>query len=491
MEEIRVRFAPSPTGELHIGGARTCLFNWLFARHYGGKFILRIEDTDLDRLKEGSIDGILNSLKWLGIDWDEGPLAGGTFQPYFQSQRLSLYSSEADKLLNEGKAYQCYCTQEDLDNERKLAAAQKRPYKYSGKCKNLSLKKKEAFINAGRKPVVRFSTPSCGSTIVNDIVRGDVSFENSLIDDFIIIKSNGVAAYNFACVIDDFTMRISHVIRAEEHLSNTPKQLLLYAAIGAPAPKFAHVPMILAPDRSKLSKRHGATSVEEFISQGFLPEALINYICLLGWAPKDHKEIISKKSMIEEFSLDRVSKNPAIYDTKKMSWINGHYLRSYNIDKLMELIIPFLHKKGIHESPLPEGDIDREKLKKAVLLVREKVWNLEELANGLTYFFHDIPSYDEKGVEKYFKNEASASILNEMLKHFKEIEDFTEDVLENCVRSYAQNHGIKAGEVIHPLRLALTGRCMTPGLFEVMSVLGKEMCVSRIETAVKFIKNLM
>ncbi len=284
MGEVRVRFAPSPTGSLHIGGARTALFNWLFARHYGGKFILRVDDTDLQRSTKESMKGILDGLKWLGIDWDEGPI--------YQSQRLDEYRKFANKLLDEGKAYYCFCTKEELEEMRRRAENEGRPFMYTGKCRNLTREQIEEYLKKGKRPVIRLKVPSEGKTIVHDIIRGDVEFDNSTIDDFIIMKSDNMPTYNFATVVDDYQMGITHVIRAEEHLSNTPKQILIYEALGLETPQFAHVSMVLAPDRSKLSKRHGATSVQEFEEQGYLPEAIVNYITLLGWMPKDGEEIL-------------------------------------------------------------------------------------------------------------------------------------------------------------------------------------------------------
>ena len=318
MGSVRVRFAPSPTGYLHIGGARTALFNWLFARHNDGKMVLRIEDTDQGRLKEDSVSQIISSLKWLGISWDEGPETGGDYGPYFQSERLDKYTKECERLMAEGKAYYCFCTSEELEADKEADRKARRPHRYSGRCRNLTDKQIEKYKAEGRKPVVRFKMPE-GSTVVKDIVRGDVTFDNNPMDDFVIMKSNGIPTYNFAVVVDDHSMGMTHVIRGEEHLPNTPKQVLLYDALGYETPKFAHVPMILAPDKSKLSKRHGATSVEEFRDKGFLPEAIVNYLILLGWSPEGNTEIITLEDAAEQFSLKRVNKSSAIYDVTKLT----------------------------------------------------------------------------------------------------------------------------------------------------------------------------
>jgi glutamyl-tRNA synthetase len=325
-KDIRVRFAPSPTGSLHIGGARTALFNWLFARHHGGSLILRIDDTDLARSTEESTRGILSALRWLGLDWDEGPDAGGSYGPYFQSQRLELYTKIAQELVDQGRAYYCYCTPEELAERRKQAMAEGKAPRYDGRCRELTSQERIQKENEGHRPAIRLRIPDAGETVVQDFFRGDVVFANDVLDDFIIIKSNGMPTYNFACVVDDAKMQISHILRAEEHLSNTPRQILIYQALGYPLPIFAHVPMILAPDRSKLSKRHGATSVEEFRDMGYLPEALINYLALLGWSPEGEEEILSLPELVRQFTLERVGKTAAVYDVKKLTWMNGHYL---------------------------------------------------------------------------------------------------------------------------------------------------------------------
>lgn len=485
--EVRVRFAPSPTGYLHIGGARTCLFNWLFARHNGGKLILRIEDTDQDRLKEGSIEQITNSLKWLGINWDEGPEKAGEVGPYFQSQRIDLYVEEAERLVNEGKAYYCYCTSEQLEQRREEASGQKKPFTYDGRCATLSDEQKRRLEAQGIKPAIRLKINHIGATIVNDMLRGKVSFENSLLDDFVILKSNGIATYNFACVIDDKAMNISHVIRAEEHLSNTPKQLLIYDALGYEAPEFIHVPMILAPDRSKLSKRHGATSVEEFRDQGYIPEAIVNYLCLLGWSEKAQNDIFSIEDAVKQFSISRISKNAAIYDIGKLTWINGHYLRNLDIVRIMQLVLPFLKKKGLIAQDISPEQLP-DNVRNIVELVRQKVWTLVEVADGMEYFFTSDFNYEEKGAEKYFKNDEAIDCLKGIIKLIETIQPFNKEQIEAVYRKYADEKGVKAGELIHPTRLALTGRTVTPGLFEVMELLGRKQCIDRIERAVEYIR---
>lgn len=488
MEEVRVRFAPSPTGYLHIGGARTALFNYFFAKRYGGKLILRIEDTDRERLKEDSVSQIISSLRWLGIEWDEGPEIGGKYGPYFQSERLDLYRKEAQRLVEEGKAYYCFCTEEDINKEREEQKASKAPYRYSGKCSTLSKEEVEENIKMGKPYVIRIRIPREGNTIVSDLIRGTVSFDNSQLDDYIILKSNNMPTYNFACVIDDHFMKISHVIRAEEHLSNTPKQVLMYRALGYEIPKFAHISMILAPDRSKLSKRHGATSVEEFKEQGYLKEALVNYLTLLGWAPGGDEEIFSVEDTIRRFSLDNVSKTAAIYDINKLSWVNGYYLRSLDLDYITREAIPFFIKKGLVDKDEAEKKYDY--IKRVVSAVREKVKLLSEVADASEYFFKDIEEYDPKGVEKRFKKDNVVELLTKGKFALEKASDFSVEAVEKAYRDLIDELGIKGGDIIHPTRLALSGRTVGPGLFDIISILGKEECLRRMDKAIEFINNL-
>jgi len=483
-----VRFAPSPTGNLHIGGARTALFNWLFARHNGGSFILRIDDTDLARSTEESTRGILSALRWLGIDWDEGPVVGGPYGPYFQSQRLDIYKDMALKLIDQGVAYYCYCTPEELSQRRKEAMASGKAPKYDGRCRELSLQERKSKEAEGRKPAIRLRIPDSGETVVHDLFRGDVAFANDVLDDFIILKSNGMPAYNFACVVDDALMRISHIIRAEEHLSNTPRQILVYQALGYQLPVFAHVSMILAPDRSKLSKRHGATSVEEFRDSGYLPGALINYLALLGWSPEGEEEILSLPELVNQFTLDRVGKTAAIYDIKKLTWMNGHYLNEEDLDRIVELAIPYFQKKNlISENPSQE---EMDYLRKVVEAVRSRVKTLAEVADAAEYFFVDDFSYDEKGVRKHFRKENAAEYLAKAKEKLAALSDFTLETTEAAYRDLSEELGIKAGEIIHPTRLAISGRTMGPGLFDIMVILGKEKTLERMERAIKYIENL-
>lgn len=487
MSEVRVRFAPSPTGYLHIGGARTALFNWLFARKMGGKLILRIEDTDTERLKEDSVSQILTSLKWLGLNWDEGPEAGGECGPYYQSERRELYSKYAQQLLDEGKAYYCFCTPADLEAEREKQRAAKQPFRYARTCRDLDPEVAKARAAAGEHYSVRIKIPTEGSITVHDLIHGDVTFNMDQFDDFVIVKSNGMPTYNFAVVVDDHLMGMTHVLRAEEHLSNTPKQLLIYEALGFEPPKFGHMPMILAPDRSKLSKRHGATSVEEFRAQGYLPEAIINYLTLLGWGPGDEREIFTLEETVKLFELEQMSKKAAVYDTKKLTWMNGQYLSELPLEKILPEAETFFIKDGlVTKEWLAEN---KEYFAKLVDTVRVRVKTLQEVADASAYFFKDVEAYDEKGVAKHFKLEA-AELLEKCIAALEADEVFDLTSTEAIYNKIAADNGLALGKVIHPTRLALTGRTVSPGMFDVMVLLGKEKTLARMRKAVEYIKSL-
>lgn len=487
MSEVRVRFAPSPTGYLHIGGARTALFNWLFARKMGGKLILRIEDTDVARLKEDSVSQILTSLKWLGINWDEGPEVGGDYGPYYQSERFDIYRKYCQQLVDEGKAYYCFCTPEELEAQREKQRQAKQPFRYARTCRDLTPEEVKDRIDAGASYSVRLKIPAEGSVVVHDIIHGDVTFNMDQYDDFVIMKSNGIPTYNFAVVIDDHLMGMTHVMRAEEHLSNTPKQLLVYQAFGWEPPKFGHMSMILAPDRSKLSKRHGATSVEEFRSQGYVAEAIVNYLTLLGWGPGDEREIFSLQETVELFELEQMSKKAAVYDTKKLTWMNGQYLSELPLEKILPEVKPFFIKDGyVDEAWFAENEAYFAKL---VDTVRVRVKTLQEIADASDYFFKDVESYDEKGVAKHFKPEAVA-LLEECIAAVEADDVYSLETTEAAYNKIAADNNLALGKVIHPTRLALTGRTVSPGMFDVMVLLGKEKTLARLHKAVEFIKNM-
>lgn len=487
MSEVRVRFAPSPTGYLHIGGARTALFNWLFAHKMGGKLILRIEDTDTERLKEDSVSQILTSLKWLGINWDEGPEVGGDCGPYYQSERLDIYKKYAEQLLAEGKAYYCFCTPADLEAQREKQRAAKQPFRYARTCRDLSKEEVEQRIAAGESYSVRVKIPLEGTITVHDLIHGDVTFNMDQFDDFVIVKSNGMPTYNFAVVVDDHLMGMTHVLRAEEHLSNTPKQLLIYEALGWEPPKFGHMPMILAPDRSKLSKRHGATSVEEFRSQGYLAEAIVNYLTLLGWGPGDERELFTLNETVDLFELEQMSKKAAIYDTKKLTWMNGQYLSELPLEKILPEAKAFFIKDGLVTEDWFTAH--EEYFAKLVDVVRVRVKTLQEVADASTYFFKDITEYDAKGVAKHFKPE-SVAILEQCIAAIEADDVYDLATTEAAYNKIAADNDLSLGKVIHPTRLALTGRTVSPGMFDVMVLLGKEKTLNRLNKAVEYIKSL-
>ncbi|MEW6274214.1 MAG: glutamate--tRNA ligase [Bacillota bacterium] len=486
MAKVRVRFAPSPTGSLHIGGARTALFNWLFARKNNGIFILRLEDTDLERNLQEAEEGIMASLRWLGLDWDEGPDKGGPYGPYRQSERLAVYRREADRLLAAGLAYHCYCTPEELAAQREEARKKGCVPRYDGRCRELAAEKRAGLEKAGVRPAIRIKAPREGATVVKDLIRGEVTFENHTLDDFVIMKSNGIPTYNFACVIDDSLMRISHVIRAEEHLSNTPKQIIIYKLLGYRLPAFAHVPMILAPDRSKLSKRHGATAVEEFRTDGYFPEALVNYLALLGWSPGDEREMMPKNEIVASFSLEGVSKHAAIYDLKKLTWLNAQYLNALPLERVVEDAIPFFQARGYIKDDLrPEAHTY---VKQVVAAVRSRVHTLVELVDAADYFFIDDFPYDEKGVKKFFAGPETAGLLARGKEVLAKAEPFDLPTVEAAYRQLIEELGISGGALIHPTRLAISGKTMGPGLFDIIVALGKEKCLARLDRAINFIK---
>jgi len=485
-KDVRVRFAPSPTGELHIGGARTALFNYLFARHYGGKFILRIEDSDVARSNKEFYRSIIDNLRWLELVWDEGPEIGGKYGPYFQSQRLKIYREYASKLLEDGKAYLCYCTPEELEEQKRKMQKEGKPPKYNGHCRNLSSRERQAFEREGRKPTVRFKVPQEGITVVEDLLRGRISFENRLIGDFILLKSNGTPAFNFANVIDDTLMKINYVIRGDDHLSNTPRQVLLYHVLKFEVPQYAHLPMILGSDGVKLSKRHGAISVSYYREKGYLPWAMVNYLALLGWSTPDSQQFFEKEELIEKFSLEGIGKSAAIFDPKKLEWMNGEYIRRMKPEKLAELFIPHLKRTN-----LIKGEINHsthKKIIKVAKLEQERIKVLSQIGDLADFFFKEDFAYDSEGVRKILKKEYVPSLLEKMRKKIEEISFFTEEALEEIARGLSKELSLSTSKVFHPLRVALTGKTRGPGLFELAAVLGKDEVLRRIDRTLKMLK---
>lgn len=478
MNTVRVRFAPSPTGALHIGGVRTALFNWLFARHHKGTFILRIEDTDQARSTDESIKVIIDGMKWLGMDWDEGPsvLPDGAVKGYRQTERMDIYREYADRLLKEGKAYLCYCSPEELDARRKEAMAAGRPPKYDRKCFGI----KDPV--PGRTPVLRFHSTDEGETVVRDLVRGAVTFENKQLDDLIIMRSDGFPTYNFAVVVDDVTMKISHVIRGDDHLNNTPRQIQIYRALDFEPPQFAHLPMILGSDKTKLSKRHGATAVTEYIDLGYLPEALVNYLSRLGWSHGD-QEIFSPKELIDSFSLESVGKAPSVFNAEKLVWLNHHYIQQADHGRLAGLLLDLLKKDGI----VSEGkEPDAAWLKKLVKILTERSHTIVEMKTGAIPFIKDEITMDEKARTKHLTPDV-APLLTELAGALKALEPFTHDAIEKAFNDLVTAKGIKLGKLAQPVRVALTGGTVSPGIYDVIEVMGRDKVLRRIEAAVKMI----
>ena len=482
--QIRVRFAPSPTGHLHIGGARTALYNWLFARGHSGVFILRIEDTDLSRSTEQAINQIINSMRWLGLDWDEGPETGGIYGPYRQMERLDLYRSAAERLLAEDKAYYCYCTHEELEEKRRQARSQGRPVIYQGCCRNLSAEEGRLLREEGRQPVLRLKTPASGITVVRDIIKGDVKFENAQLGDFILMRSSGVPTYNFAVSVDDAAMKISHVIRGDDHLPNTPRQLLLMEALGFQPPVYAHLPLILGADRAPLSKRHGAVSVEEFRSRGFVREALCNYLALLGWSYDSDTNLFSIAELTGKFSLERVGATAAAFDEDKLTWMNGHYIRNLPAAELAGRIEEFLSTSRLAGLPGRKG---KPGVTDLVPLVQEKMKTLADFISLTDFFFLPI-EFEAKSLAKLEHDANSTAILRMVSGILRGLTDFSVGRIEEGLRQAAAEMEIKLGKFLQPVRIAVSGKLVTPGMFETLAVLGRQESVSRIETALAMLE---
>ncbi len=463
MEPVITRFPPSPTGYLHIGGARTALFNWLFARNQGGKFILRIEDTDVLRSTEASINAILDAMEWLSLDWDEGP--------YFQTKRLDVYREYLKIMVDNGSAYYCDCTAEALDERRKKAMAEGRKPKYDGKCR-------ERGLGPGPDRVLRFRCPDTGTTVLNDMIKGPIFFENSELDDLVIQRSDGMPTYNFAVVVDDVTMGITHVIRGDDHVNNTPRQILIYQALKAKLPCFGHVPMILGQDRARLSKRHGATSVMAYKEMGFLPEALINYLVRLGWSHGD-QEIFAREELIRYFSLENVGKAASIFNPEKFLWLNAHYIKETSAESLVALLQPFLDSHGYPAKPAAYTA-------KAIRTLQPRARTLVEMADTMKYYMVEDVEYDAQAAKKFLVPEMREP-FDKLLSKLTKMERFSEEGLEGVFKEIVSETGLKLGKVAQPARVALTGGTVSPGLFEVIDVLGKETVLRRLNKALDFI----
>lgn len=476
---VRVRIAPSPSGHLHVGTARTAVWNWLFARHHGGQFILRIEDTDTERSFPEMVDSIQASLHWLGLQWDEGP--------YFQSQRQEIYHVWVERLRQSANAYDCYCTPEELAAKRETAQREKKPLHYDGHCRNLTEADRARYQSAGRRGALRLRIPE-GTAHYNDLVYGEMTRANSELDDFVCVRADGRPTYNFACVIDDHDMRISHVIRGNDHITNTFKQILIYRALGLEPPQFAHLPLNLGKDRHKISKREGATSVIEYQRMGFLPEAMVNFLALLGWSPGDDREIMTAEEMIQAFSLERVNVSNVIFDLQKLEWMNGEYIRKMDTNTLLERLTPVLMESGLVTRLHIQTHWSW--MLRVVETLRERMHLLNDIADMGAFYFTDRFDYEAKGTQKHFGRPGVAEDLNLLASEFAVISEreFNKEHTEDVLRKLAEQLGRSPAELIHPLRLALTGTTAGPGMFDIIELLGRDQCVQRLQRAVSTIR---
>jgi glutamyl-tRNA synthetase len=475
----RVRFAPSPTGYLHVGGARTALFNWLFARHFGGTFVLRIEDTDFERSSEAMVTGIVEGMRWIGLDWDEGP--------FFQSQRLNLYTQTAAKLIESGHAYYCFCTKEELEQRRKEATAAGRQPMYDRRCRAIDRAESERRRNAGDACAVRFAVPADGETTFDDAVFGSLSFANTELEDFVLLRSDGIPTYHLSVVADDLDMRITHVIRGADHISNTPKQVLQYLALGAALPKFAHVPLILGPDKTRLSKRHGATSVTAYRDMGIVPEAFRNFLALLGWTPmgeQKDREIFLSDELIRLFSLDGISRSNAVFDNAKLAWFNTEYIRGYANEQLLPLVREEWARAGF-DVDKPEAE-----LLSLLELLKPRARSLADFATAFRGYFSDVYPFDNAAVAKFLADESTRQVLAELAARYEALPESSEAAWETTLRELAAEKGVKPGVLINGARVALTGQSVAPSLFAVMSALGRDRVIARLAAAPQIVAEI-
>jgi glutamyl-tRNA synthetase len=476
----RVRFAPSPTGYLHVGGARTALFNWLYARRHGGIFVLRIEDTDVERSSADMVTGILDGLRWLGLTWDEGPVTGGPHAPYFQSERLDRYRDAAARLLAGGHAYTCYCEPERLRAERERAERRGDAWQYDRACLRLTADERRAHDAAGTPHAVRFKVPE-GRTGFDDAVHGRIEFDAANLEDFVILRSDRHPTYHLSVVVDDVDMEITDVIRGDDHISNTPKHVLLFEALGAQVPRFAHVPLILGADKKRLSKRHGATSVMEYARQGYLPEAMVNFLALLGWSPGDDREVMPVAELIERFALDGISGGNAVFNTEKLEWMNAQYLARMPLDLLAEMVRPLLAEAGLDGSPVVQ---DFARFHRLLELLRPRARRLTDFVEQARPLLTETVEYEREAIEKHFSLPGMADHVSSLADGLRSVSAFDEPHVENVVRGTAVERGIKAGPLIHAVRVALTGRTTSPGLFELIVLLGRDETIARLARVV-------
>ena len=466
MSQVRVRFAPSPTGFLHIGGVRTALFNWLFARQQNGSFVLRIEDTDQGRSTDESIQAILDGMRWVNLDWDEGP--------FRQTERMELYRHHAMRLFSEGQAYWCICTTSDLEARRKAAEAKGESPKYDGRCRNLGLEEPSG------EAALRFKAPQDGQTVVDDLIKGRVVFDNQILDDLIVLRSNGYPTYNFSVVIDDALMGITHVVRGDDHLTNTPRQIPIFRALGFPLPQFGHLPMILGPDKARLSKRHGATSIMAYRDMGYLPDAMVNYLVRLGWSHGD-QELFSRQELIEKFSWNNVQTSAAVFNPDKLSWLNAEYIKTSPPEQVAQLLLPFLEQAGLTEEI---STVSIEWIARLVVLVKERTKTLLEMVHWVKPYFGEMVEFDQEAAKK-FLIPAQVPILTKLVARLDSFPTFSKQEWEDAFKTLVAEEGIKMGQLAQPVRVALTGRTASPGLFEVMEVLGRNRTLLRLRRGIE------
>jgi nondiscriminating glutamyl-tRNA synthetase len=470
-EAVRVRFAPAPTGYLHVGGGRTALYNWLFARHHGGVFVLRVEDTDQTRSADESVTGLQDSLRWLGIDWDEGPEVGGPFGPYRQTERLKVYREATDRLLADGNAYPCWCTPDELEERRRAVLARGKPWRYDRRCLERPEEERRALEAEGRPAAIRFRQPG-HDVVVDDVIRGEATFHAADLDDFVIMRSTGFPTYLLAAAVDDWKMEMTHVIRGEDLHSSTPRQVLLLEALRAERiPAYAHLPLIVGPDRQPLSKRHGSVAVEWFQEEGYLPEALVNYLALLGWSYDDHTELFGRDDLVKHFDLKRVSRNPAMFDQEKLDWMNGHYLREADTGRLADLLARRLTALGV--------DADPAVVREATPLVQERSRTLNEAADMLRFLFEDLEPNEKARKLVTGQEEYLAAVADRL----EALGDWSVDSIHTALESLAEERGLSKTKAFQPIRAAVTFSNVSPPLFESLALLGRERSVERIRRA--------
>jgi glutamyl-tRNA synthetase len=475
----RLRFAPSPTGYLHVGGARTALFNWLYARHTGGTFVLRIEDTDVERSSADMTTAVLDGLRWLGLDWDEGPGVGGPFGPYLQSERLDRYRTRAEELVRGGHGYYCYCDPDELKAQREAAHGAGEGWQYDRRCLRLSPDEVAAREREGRPRAIRVRVPP-GATTFSDIVRGSITFDHANVEDFVVLRRDGHPTYHLSVVADDIHMEITHVLRGEDHISNTPKQLLLYEAFGAPIPVFAHVPLILGPDKKRLSKRHGATAVGEYEHQGILPEAMVNFLALLGWSPGNDQELFSREDLVAAFALEGISGGNAVFNPEKLEWFNQQHIARFPVDTLIDRTAPLLREAGLWQEGF--ATTRREWLRAVFEVLRPRARRLQDFVDKGRLFFTDTVAYDAAAVRQHLQPEAM-ELVGALADAYAALPDFSHDALQTALRALAEARGLNPAKLIHAARVAVTGTTVGPGLFETFELLGRERVVGRLRSA--------